>query len=313
MKYLNKLIVSLGLLTLVMGCDEDNNLGPIPPSGNMVLNVSNLEELPEGWVYEGWIVVDGAPFSTGTFEIDGSGGFTNKTIPVESEKLENATSYFVTIESSDDGDASPSDVTILAGSFGQYEANLTHSNSDAIGFDVSDNANFSGFFLINAFTSATMEDDTSGIWFINNLGGGETAGLDLPVLNNGWKYEGWVVIDGFFVSTGKFTLPNAADESCNYCGDLSGPSFPGEDFLQNAPDGLIFPVNVSGNATIISIEPDPDFSSMPSSFKILSGAIPEASVIEVNTTYGMSNLSVVPPAGKALRFFGFDCNNDGCF
>jgi hypothetical protein len=256
-------------------------------------------------------MVDGVPFSTGSFTVDGSGGLTNITFPVDSDKLERATAFMITIES-DVEDDTPSDVKILAGSFGQYEAILEHSSSDAIGSDLSDGTLYNGKFLINSFTSASLEDDTSGIWFIDNSGITEAAGLILPTLNNGWKYEGWAVIDGFFVSTGRFSQPNVADGSCNYCGDVSGPNFPGEDFLQNAPEGLLFPVNLSGNTVVISVEPEPDFSATPSAFKILSGGIPEQSAIEINTNYGMNSLTVIPPSGSALRFYGFDCTNDGC-
>lgn len=311
MKYLKKLMICLGLISIMWGCDEDN-LGPIPPSGNMVLNVSDLEVLPDGWTYEGWIVVDGTPFSTGKFLVDEGGTVSNKTIPVESAQLEAASDFIISIESTTDNDPAPSNVKVLAGTFGQYEADLSHASSNAIGVDLEDGDNYSGKFLIAAPTSATADDDTSGVWFIDNSSGSAAAGLTIPTLNTGWVYEGWTIIDGIPVSTGRFTSANGADQSCTYCGVLAAPPFPGEDFLQNAPAGLSFPTNLSGSTTVISVEPEPDYSDAPYSIKILSGDVPGESTIQLNTPYDMSDGAVTAPSGKVLRFFGFDCNNDGC-
>ena len=299
------------LIFLAASCDDDNGLGPIPPTGNMVLNVSNLEVLPDGWIYEGWISSGGEVISTGQFQVDETGIVKNKTIPVESARLESADKFIVTIESTTDNDPSPSAVKVMSGSFSQYEAVLSTNDADGIGNDLLAE-NFSGKYLIGAPTTATVDDDTSGLWFIDNSGGSNTAGLSLPNLSSGWVYEGWVIIQGVLVSTGRFSNANAADDACNYCGPLTAPNYPGEDFIQNAPTGLFFPTILSDERVVVSIEPQPDFSTAPSNIKILESTIPSIELIELSKSYEMMANDVDVPTGKVLRFFGFDCTKDGC-
>lgn len=50
--------------------DSTNNLSGVwflQPNGNMMTSSLELPNLPQGWAYEGWAVVDGKPLSTGTF------------------------------------------------------------------------------------------------------------------------------------------------------------------------------------------------------------------------------------------------------
>lgn len=307
--YIKLIIACFGLL--VWSCDEDTSPGPIPPTGNMVINLSNLEVLPSGWIYEGWIIVGGEAMSTGEIEVDSDGNLKNSTIPVESANLESANKFVVTIESTTDNDPAPSNVKVLSGDFTQYEAVLSTDGENAIGSNL-DASSFSGKFLINAPTTATSDDDTSGVWFIDNSSGSNAAGLNLPILNTGWIYEGWAIINGTVVSTGRFTSASASDESCNYCGPLAAPSYPGEDFVANAPSGLNFPTILADERVVISIEPQPDYSNAPSNIKILDGIIPSIGVLEIGKSYNMTNLTVVIPSGKIDRFYGFDCTNNGC-
>ena len=59
-----------------------------------------------------------------------------------------------------------------------------------------------------------------------------------------------------------------------FSGTTSGPQFPGEDFLMNAPQGLTFPLDLSGKKVVISVEPKPDTSPDPSTIKPLEGTVP---------------------------------------
>ena len=70
--------------------------------------------------------------------------------------------------------------------------------------------------------------------------------MSLPALPGGLHYEGWAVIDGVPVTTGRLTSPSGADEAAPFSGPNPGPPFPGEDFLGNAPIGLVFPTNLAG-------------------------------------------------------------------
>ena len=50
---------------------------PAPaPSTNVALDLSGLEPLGDGFVYEGWVIIDGAPVSTGRFNIEADGSLT---------------------------------------------------------------------------------------------------------------------------------------------------------------------------------------------------------------------------------------------
>ena len=59
-----------------------------------------------------------------------------------------------------------------------------------------------------------------------------------------------------------------------FSGPMGGPPFPGEDFLINAPEGLTFPLDLSGQVVVISVEPTPDTSPKPYSIKPLAGLVP---------------------------------------
>lgn len=116
------------------------------------------------------------------------------------------------------------------------------------------------------------------------------AGLDLPALSDGWVYEGWAVINGTPISTGTFTDPAMADAnaaSSPYKGDLgNGPSYPGEDYLQNAPDGFDFPTDLRGKTIVISVEPSPDNSTAPFTLKPLLQTVASDAAVHTPITMG---------------------------
>ena len=77
-----------------------------------------------------------------------------------------------------------------------------------------------------------------------------------------------------------------------------GPPFPGEDYVANAPSGMMFPTDLSSATLVISIEPNPDNNNAPFMFKplvvTLSGATDHVG-------YPMSNMSANFPSGTATR------------
>ena len=137
-------------------------------------------------------------------------------------------------------------------------------------------------------------------WWLDP-GAGPAATLDLPQLPDGWEYEGWAVIDGTPVTTGKFTDVDDFDFADPYSSQVaSGPPFPGEDFLLNAPSGLDFPTDLTGGTIVISIEPMPDNSSAPFTLKPLVGMVPSPAA--VHTVYTMdNNAAATNPVGSASR------------
>ena len=108
----------------------------------------------------------------------------------------------------------------------------------------------------------TPDDYELGVWFLDPKAGAPS--LDLPVLPDGWVYEGWVVGEDGPVTTGRFLDPSAADQDGGgaAAGPDGTPPYPGQDFV-NPPRDL------RGGKVVISVEPEPDDSPMPFSLKPL--------------------------------------------
>ncbi|OWW25645.1 hypothetical protein B4Q04_08535 [Zobellia sp. OII3] len=262
------LFIALFGLLVVSCSDDDDDTVMLPEASSLNLNLTGLENLGDDYLYEGWVIVNGAPVSTGTFSVDDSGKLSATEFEMEAEILNSATSFVLSIEPNPDPSTAPADTKIFVGDFNGDTANLG-TGTVAPSFD-----DIEGKFIIAAPTgTGTDEEKYSGIWFLDNSSGSAVAGLKLPQLEAGWKYEGWVVIDGVPVTTGTFTATDAADEQAPFSGSNPGPNFPGEDLLVNAPSPLVFPTDVRGKVAVISIEPFPDNSTAPFTLKPLVGMV----------------------------------------
>ncbi|GAB5557385.1 MAG: hypothetical protein SchgKO_15980 [Schleiferiaceae bacterium] len=268
----NAVIYSVLSLAFLASCDkdDDNNPGGDPTNtSNLTLDLNGLEDLGSGFAYEGWIVVDGSPVSTGVFTVDEMGHLSETVFAVNSDDLANAEMFVLSIEPSPDSDPAPAATKLLAGAFSGETATM---GTDPVGMDFGSST---GEFIVAAPTgSGDPSEEFSGVWFLEMSSGMPMAGLDLPMLADGWKYEGWVVVDGVPISTGTFTEVDMADEGAPFSGPNPGPPFPGEDFLVNPPSGVNFPVDLRGKMAVISIEPYPDNSDHPFTLKPLVGPIP---------------------------------------
>ncbi len=291
MKNLLLALLSILLITTFISCGDDDDAG----SKDLTLNFSGLEDLGSEATYEGWLIVDGNPVSTGVFNVNADGVASRNEFQVASEDLENASTFVLTIEPSPDNDPAPSDVHILAGDFDGTNADLTIGHEAALGKDFSEST---GAFILATPTDMDDTNEDSGIWFLDNSSGSAMSGLSLPTLPAGWAYEGWVVLDGTPISTGTFTEMDTADNSTLYSGDVAGPNFPGEDFLLNAPDGFTFPIDLKGSTAVISIEPVPDNNTAPFTLKPLVGGIPSSA--DVHSTIAMDR-NLTFPTGTVLR------------
>ena len=95
-------------------------------NSDLTLNLTGLEPLGDDFVYEGWIIVDGAPISTGIFS---SVSFP-QTFSVNRNDLNNATAFVLSIEPFVDIlDPAPAATKILAGDFSGSSADV---NSEGI-------------------------------------------------------------------------------------------------------------------------------------------------------------------------------------
>lgn len=253
--------IVLTISMLFIGCDNDDDAAS--SNADLVLNLLGLETLGSDYVYEGWIIVDGNPVSTGTFT---SVSFP-QTFQVDATQLANATTFVLSIEPAIDPDPAPAATKILAGEFSGSTANV----STAL---IGDFSTASGAFFLRTPTDemgGNNGNDQNGVWF-GTPGMPPTPNFVLPTLPDGWTYEGWVIGDAGPLSTGTFNAFNSADNGAPFSEVINpGPPVPGEDFFLNAPAGETFPLDVRGRTVVISLEPVPDDSAAPFAIKPLVG------------------------------------------
>ena len=293
-------LMALGVLVFA-ACNDD----PAEPEFTMLeLSFNGLEPLENGFHYEGWAIIGGSALATGKFNIDSSGGLVTTSGSVIAGgvfdtglDLAEASEIVITIEPSGDVDAVPASTHIVAGAVSGVSAALTVGDGSALGDDF---MGASGSYILATPTNDPAADENSGIWFLSLASGSPAEGLDLPTLPLGWAYEGWAVIGGTPVTTGRFTATDAVDLSNPFSGTVPGPPFPGEDFLVNAPTGLVFPTDLAGATAVISIEPDPDDSSGPFTLKPLAGPI--AANATDHVTYSIPiNLASFPTGTATIQ------------
>ncbi len=268
---MKKRLMAIGVIALttlgITSCSSDDDGGaPKVERSNFTLELRNLEALQGDYQYEGWIIVNGQPVSTGTF----SGSEENYTFSAEKAALEAATSFVVSIEPKNDSDPGPSKTKIMSGAFNNDVADLSIA-------EIADFDNISGGFVIATPTDDDATNETHGVWFLEVNSGVQEPSLMLPTLPEGWNYEGWVIIDDIPVSTGVFTKFDERDKFSPFSADINTPSFPGEDFLTSSitlnGKTLTFPADgdVTGKTVVISLEPSPDNDPSPFFLKPLEG------------------------------------------
>jgi hypothetical protein len=300
------ILLTAVLFLFMIGCSEDSKDSMSADTGKYTLQLSfnGAEPLANGYLYEGWAIVNGSPVSTGKFNLNSSGAIVDQSGNAiangeftVSQDLSTSSAIVITIEPSGDMDTNPADTHVLAGDVASNSAILTAGHGAALGDDYSTAA---GEYILATPTNGASTNENSGIWFLNLAGGSPAVGLTLPTLPTGWKYEGWTVINGTPVTTGTFTDVMVVDDADTYSSTLPGPPFPGEDFLVNAPTGLTFPTDIAGGTAVISIEPSPDDAATPYTLKPLVGMIPSNAVD--HTTYMMSlNLASFPTGSATIK------------
>lgn len=266
------------------------------------LDFTGVEPLAGGFHYEGWAIIGGEANSTGKFNLDAAGDFftvggvaiPNGEFDVDYD-LDDATAIVISIEPDGDTDDIPSATKFMAGDVIGDDAVLGVQATQALGDDFTA---ATGKVILATPTDGSGTNELSGIWFLDLGTGSPEVGLSLPTLPTGWKYEGWAVIDGQPVTSGKFTAVDMEDESAPYSGPQAGPPFPGEDYLENAPAGLVFPTDLSGDIVVVSVEPDPDDGTAPFVLKPLVYQLPDPA--QDHVTYDMDNQAATTfPTGAA--------------
>ena len=268
MKHLRYLLpIFLACICLLSSCDDDDgNMA----SGILTLTFTGITQPGDGYKYRTWLRENNGFNTIGDFTISDAGNVTNSFYRVERNRLEAALGVLITLEPEDAIGNTPGTVHVLAGDFINKGAMLTVSHPDALGADY---ATASGAYTLATPTDGVGNNNTAGVWYYDTVSMATT--LDLPVLDENWLYETWVVIDDTTVlSLGKFSDFNV--ESVNvYGSSMSGYPAPGQDFLQNNPT---LPTNLVGKRLFMSIEPVPD-----DNLDIAFGARPFSNEIMLST------------------------------
>jgi hypothetical protein len=304
---MKKLILLLVVTIIILSCEKENietDFNAVTSTENLKgvksklqLDFTGLSPLGPHYRYEGWIIVNGEPVSTGKFNITPAGVMAPNVFNVNEAVLAGASTFVLTIEPHPDPDSSPASTHVLAGNFEGSSANLSIDHGAALGTDFSSSA---GVYILATPTTSTMNDELSGIWFLDLSSGSPEEGLSLPVLPSGWVYEGWTVINGKPVTSGKFFDVDDFDLDDPYSSNENpGPPFPGEDYIVNAPRGLSFPTDLSGGIAVISVEPYPDNGPEPYALKPLVGEIPVNA--EAHFNYSLVQNPGSFPTGMAKR------------
>ena len=261
-----------------------------PGMAALTLSFDGLTDLGPDFVYEGWVIVNGAPVSTGTFTVDGEGNMSQSIFWVDEDDLAAAVKFVLTIEPAMDPDPAPSSTHYLAGDFSGSSASLNTADPAAFGNDFM--AASGEFILATPSTAANADDYAGGIWWLDPSG--PNASLSLPTLPNGWAYEGWVVGPGGPVSTGRFTDPGMADSDGGgpTAGSDPTPPFPGQDFIDPF-------MSLIGYAAVITVEPMPDNSPMPFALKPLVDT--HIDDVGMGPLQSMANNAAAFPTGMASR------------
>ncbi len=269
----SQLLLTLILVSsLLTACSTSSDSDP----QILTLELAGVESLQNGFHFEGWVIINGSPVTTGKFNVDTNGNLVtltgstieNGAFTVDAD-LSSATTFVLSIEPSGDTDDIPAETHHLSGEISNGRSTLSFAHSASLGNDYRDAA---GSYILATPSDDDDSNENSGIWFLDPSG--PSATLTLPTLPAGWRYEGWAVSGGTPISTGTFTSVTGADAFAGFSGSNPTPPFPGEDFLLNAPSGLSFPIDLAGGIAVISIEPYPDDSPAPYTLKPLVGQIP---------------------------------------
>ncbi|MHB0977432.1 MAG: hypothetical protein ACYC1U_09610 [Candidatus Aquicultorales bacterium] len=256
----------------------------------------NLPRLEEG-NYAAWAVVNDKTILIGQFNVSTKGKLVDlsgkETNTFKSgQNLAGAEQIFVTIEEKKVNGNGPSATRILAGSVDQQSASLK--------FPI-DYSKSKGTCIVAVMAAPIRESAVplkNGVWFVRLAGDSIEKGLEIPNAPKGWYYEGWLSKgENKALRMGLFTKSDEADDFNGYSPSVPPPNFPGENFLQNAPSGYEFPLDVSGSDVWIALEPKVDTGDSPFPMKLFEKQLPDD--VEARRNIEMDNKSDELPTMKA--------------
>jgi hypothetical protein len=261
-----KKLIIVTIISFLLGCQKTDLLNPADQVSKIDLQISGLNALGDSAWYEAWI----NGYSLGLLH-NNIEKLYSLSSNVNLGYLQSALHILVTIEGDTIQGNNKSIYKIIAAKITANTGKFDVGNELILDFDFKTaQANY----ILDTPTDTLNTNLKRGIWFINldttfseikdSTGlvvGIDTSiekknGLELPELPEDWLYEGWVVFGSDTVSIGTFSNPIGSDNNSNFGAGLAGGyNFPGEDFINNPPPGVIFPVDLAGLEVFITIEP----------------------------------------------------------
>lgn len=304
----------LGVAVLGVAACASSPFGPsAAPAAQFGLEFQNLIAIDKAsGHYEAWAVSKGVPTSVGKFLIGSDGKPTDlegaaKTAWSATVYPSEVTEVYVTQELPGDADGKPSRQQFLLGSLKSGKATLEAPIKAA------DLAGKTGAFILDNPVTEKVLTDYNGVWF-SRFDGKYVRGLELDESPDGWRYAGWVILNGHVLRVGKFTHPMEMDDFSAYSGydsvdlpvNFPAPPMPGEDFNTNAPSGLTFGNNLpdlAGAQVLISMESATlsNEEVYPSPIRLFEATVPSPSAQRV--TYDLTNVTAtkIPSATFTVK------------
>jgi len=317
------LFLLLPIVLFVSSCTDVKTTETVQSqNGTMTFNLSNLPALDDSLVLAAWIVNDAGKVIHKFGKLSVSGSAFTGSFPLSlNEYQQNTNSQFVciSIEHKDSTlkDSSTSNLFLMVSkirtNISQMSVVPKNPVGIAFGSDFDDQKYLgsdtsaavppsfktaSGFFTVFTPTGTTANTN-SGIWFLKYKSSGlYEPSLRLPELPIGWTYKGWVKVNGNYLSIGEFKLAAGNDGQNPFIGSNAMPAYPGEDFLQNAPSGFTFPLDLAGKEVMISVEPIGYAKGKPFPLFLLKSTI--SSSVSNTTSSSFENNFANFPSGTAV-------------
>ena len=89
MKTQKLILMAIIGLFLISSCKKDED--PEVSMKSITLNITGLEDLGSDYVYEGWLIVNGSPVTTGTCTVDANGHLSETMFELNASDVDNAT------------------------------------------------------------------------------------------------------------------------------------------------------------------------------------------------------------------------------
>ena len=147
----------------------------------------------------------------------------------------------ITVENQYDRDSAPSESIILEGKFKPDDLTVV------LGFKMMDLSDIGGTFRLATPSDYESDNEENGIWFYQVKDGKEIPSLKLPFAVQGWIYEACIKKDYQYISLGEIGDVYNPDLNNKHSASNLLIKYPGEDFLQDPPKDIKFPMNLNAS------------------------------------------------------------------